>query len=439
VVAGESDPGYFDLVSVEDSMAGLGRWLRGLFPSNEEPDRKPSLSHDRSQASGPESFADENNDFALTMYGRLRQRPGNLFFSPFSIRTALSMTQAGARGETAAQIIEALRISSADTPHVAFSDIIHRLKSAGDGKYEMAVANSLWGQDGAPLLPEFLELIRHYDSCIKLVDFRDGAESARREINRWVEDKTRQKIRNLISPGGLDTDTRLVLVNAVYFKGMWVLKFQRTDTRDELFYLEDGGNVRAPLMYQQRDRVRYLQARGYQAVDLIYEGGDLSMLVLLPDRKDGLRDLEKALSAQMLHDCVAKMEIREVKLFLPRFKITWGTVDMRDHLTALGMPLAFTRFKADFSGINGYEPPAEESLFLSAVFHKAFVEVYEEGTEAAAATAVVFGRVGAALYPSKPPPIPIFRADHPFLFAIRDRKTGALLFLGRMADPTPEN
>jgi serine protease inhibitor len=153
--------------------------------------------------------------------------------------------------------------------------------------------------------------------------------------------------------------------------------------------------VRAPLMYQQRDRVRYSRARGYQAVDLIYKGGDLSMLVLLPDRKDGLRDLEKTLSAQMLHDCVAKMEIREVKLFLPRFKINWGTVDMRDHLTALGMPLAFTRFKADFSGINGYEPPAEESLFLSAVFHKAFVEVYEEGTEAAAASAVVFGRVGA--------------------------------------------
>jgi serpin B len=422
-------------------MAGLGRWLRGLFPSNEEPDRKPSLSHDRSQASGPESFANENNDFALAMYGRLRQRSGNLFFSPFSIRTALSMTQAGARGETAAQIIKALRISStADTPHVAFSDIIHRLKSAGDGKYEMAVANSLWGQDGAPLQPGFLDLIaRHYDGGMNLVDFRSRAEAARVAINRWVEDKTWQRIRDLIPSGGLDADTRLVLVNAVYFKGMWVLKFQRTDTRDEPFYLEDGGNVRAPLMYQQRDRVRYLRARGYQAVDLIYEGGDLSMLVLLPDRKDGLRDLEKTLSAQMLHDCVAKMEIREVKLFLPRFKITWGTVDMRDHLTALGMQLAFTRFKADFSGINGYEAPAEESLFLSAVFHKAFVEVYEEGTEAAAATAVVFGRLGAALYPSKPPPIPIFRADHSFLFAIRDRKSGAILFLGRMADPTREN
>jgi serpin B len=162
------------------------------------------------------------------------------------------------------------------------------------------------------------------------------------------------------------------------------------------------------------------------------------MLVLLPDRKDGLRDLEKTLSARMLHDCVAQMGTREVKLFLPRFKITWGTVNVRDQLTALGMPLAFTRLQANFSGINGHEPPHEDSLFISAVFHKAFVETNEEGTEAAAATAVAMP-LAAALRPSKPPPVPIFRADHPFLFAIRDRKSGTVLFLGRMADPTPES
>jgi serpin B len=172
-------------------------------------------------------------------------------------------------------------------------------------------------------------------------------------------------------------------------------------------------------------------------VDLKYIGGELSMLVLLPDRKDGLRDLEKKLSAQMLGDCVAEMQIREVKLFLPRFKITWGTVDMSEYLAALGMPLAFTRFKADFSGINGYKPPDEESLFLSAVFHKAFVDVYEEGTEAAAATGVF--AVESAMRWHKPPPIPVFRADHPFLFAIRDRKSGALLFLGRITDPSRES
>jgi serpin B len=294
------------------------------------------------------------------------------------------------------------------------------------------------GQDGAPLQPGFLDLIaRHYRSAMNLVDFRRGVEAARVTMNQRVEDQTRRKLRELIPPGSLDSDTRLVLVNAIYFKGLWVLKFRKAATRDEPFHLEGGGKVQAPLMHQHEE-VRHLQAGGYQAVDLVYRGGDLSMLVLLPDRKDGLRDIEKTLSARMLRDCVAQMGTREVKLFLPRFKITWGTVNVRDQLTGLGMPLAMTRFQADFSGINGHEPPDEDSLFISAVFHKAFVEMNEEGTEAAAATAVAMRPAMAAPRPPKPPAVPVFRADHPFLFAIRDRKRGAILFLGRMADPTLE-
>jgi serpin B len=334
---------------------------------------------------------------------------------------------------------EALHVSSSDeTLHAAIAEIIQRLDATGGGEYEMAVANSLWGQDGAPLQRGFLRLItRHYGGGMNLVDFRRGAEAARVAMNQWVEDKTRQKIRDLIPSGGLDAYTRLVLINAVYFKGMWMMQFQRVATRDERFYLEDGGEVRVPLMHQDKE-VRYLQRAGYQAVDLVYRGGDLSMLVLLPDQKDGLGDLEKKLSVRMLDDCALQMAAREVKLFLPRFRITWGAANMRDQLTALGMPLAFTRSQADFSGINGRKPPGEQSLFLSAVFHKAFVEVDEEGTEAAGATAdftVMFGHSR----PLEPPPVPIFRADHPFLFAIRDRKSGAILFLGRMADPTRES
>lgn len=409
-------------------------WRRRSFGSTVDPDSGPSLPSARSRPGGPETLAEDNNDFAFALYDQLRQRPGNLFFSPFSIRIALGMTQAGARGETAAQMREALCISSSnETWHVAFAEIIQQLNAAGGGKYEMAVANSLWGQDGTLLQPAFVDLIaRHYGGGMYLVDFRRDAETARLTINQWVEDKTRQKIHELI-PSDLDADTRLVLVNAIYFKGMWVLLFPKAATRDEPFHLEGGGKVRAPLMHLHEE-VRYLQAEGYQAVDLAYRG-DLSMLVLLPDRKDGLRDLEKRLSARMLHDCVAQMGAREVKLFLPRFKLTWGTVNMRDQLAALGMPLAFTRFQADFSGINGHEPPQQDSLFISAVFHKAFVEVNEEGTQAAAATAVVLF-AGSC---DTPPPIANFRADHPFLFAIRDRKTGAILFLGRMADPTLEN
>lgn len=418
-------------------MAGFGVWLRRLL-GKEEPILDPSTPQARTRPSGPQPFAEDNNDFALAMYGQLRQRPGNLFFSPFSIRTALGMTQAGARDETAAQMREVLCISSSDeTLHITSAETIQRLNAAG-GEYEMAVANSLWGQDGSPLQSGFLDLIaRHYSSAINLVDFRRGAEAARVTMNQWVEDKTRQKIQEIIPSGGVDADTRLVLVNSVYFEGTWVLQFDKAYTRDEPFHLEGGGKVQAPLMHQHEE-VRYLQARGYQAVDLVYRGDDLSMLVLLPDKKDGLLDLEKALSARTLHNCVAKMGVREVKLFLPRFKITWGTANLRDQLAALGMPLAFSRLQANFSGINGHKPPHEDSLFISAVFHKAFVETNEEGTEAAAATAVVT-MITSAAPPSKPPPVPVFRADHPFLFAIRDRKSGAILFLGRMVDPTRES
>jgi len=388
----------------------------------------------------PETFSEAIMDFAVALYRQLRQRRGNLAFSPFSIRAALGMAYAGARGETAAQMREALRAPSLEERmHATSSEIIRRLGAAGGGEHEMTVANSLWGQSGSPLRPEFLDLIaRHYGGGVNVVDFRHRAEEARAAMNRWVEDRTRQRIRELISPGALNDLTRLVILNAVYFKGAWTLPFEEADTRDEPFHLEGGETVQAPLM-RQLERVGYMEAPGYQAVDLLYRGGGLLMLVLLPDRKDGLRDLEEALTARMLDDCLTRSSHRVVDLFLPRFRITWGAEDLCGPLTALGMPLAFVPFEADFSGINGVEPPAEDSLFIAAVFHKAFVETNEKGTEAAAATAI-FGELGASLQaPSRPPPIPVFRADHPFLFAIVERKSGAILFLGRVADPTKES
>jgi serpin B len=385
--------------------------------------------------SAPDPFVEDHNDFALAMYGQLRQRPGNLFFSPFSIRSALGMAHAGARGETAREMSKALRLSSwNETPHAGFAEIIPRLNATGRAQHEMAVANSLWGQEGAPFLSDFLDRIaKDFGGGMNHVDFRRAAAAARVTINQWVEEKTRLKIRGLIPPGSVDSDTRLVLVNAVYFKGRWVLEFDRSATRNETFRLEGGGKVKAPLMNQHAE-VRYRAAAGYQ-VDLAYRGKALSMLVLLPDRKSGLRDLESSLSTRMLHDCVAQMGYCGVRLCFPRFKITWGSEDLRDYLSTLGMPLAFTRFRADFSGINGLKPPQEEALFISNVFHKAFVEANEEGTEAAAATAVGHSEVTAPA----PAPERIFRADHPFLFAIRDRKSGAILFLGRVADPTQES
>ena len=334
-------------------MAGFGDWLRGLL-GKEEPG--PGLPRRRSD--GPQSFADDNNEFALAVYAKLRQQPGNLFFSPFSIRTALAMTQAGARAETAAQMREALCISSSEeTQHVGFAEIISRLNASGRSEYDMAVANSLWAQAGAPLQPEFVDLIaRQYGGTLNVVDFRRSAEAGRVTINQWVEHKTRQKIREPIPSDALNADTRLVVVNAVYFKGRWMLPFREEATRDEPFHLESGAKVRSRLMHQLEE-VRYRQARGYQAVDLFYRGGDLSMLILLPERKGGLRDLEKRVLAGALHDCVAEMVTEKVSLFLPRFKLTGETVNLRNQLTTLGMPLAFSRVEANFSGINGHEPP----------------------------------------------------------------------------------
>ena len=386
---------------------------------------------------GRMSFAEENNQFAVAMYGQLRQRQGNLFFSPFSIRAALAMAQAGARGKTAAQMKEVLRVSVESEPHAAFAETIERLNSS-DGMYELVVANSLWCQDGAPLEPGFLDLAaRYHGGGVNVVDFRNAAEAAREAINKWVASGTRHKIQGLIPPGSLSAETSVVLANAIYFKGRWVLPFRRTATRDEPFHREVGGTVQVPLMRRQGE-IRYVQAEGFQAVDLAYMGIYLSMLVLLPDRKDGLRDLEERLSERMLGDCVTRMKSREVEFFLPRFEVNWGPDNLCAQLATLGMPLAFTRFQADFSGINGQKPPAEESLFFSAVLHKAYVEANEEGTEAAAATAVLV-EVTASPGFHIPPRVPIFRADHPFLFAIRDRNSGAILFLGRITDPTLED
>src|SRR5262249_37097623 len=237
------------------------------------------------------TFAEDNNEFALAMYEILRQRPGNVFFSPLGIRAALGMAYAGAKGETAAQMREALRMTPPDEKlHVDFARFIQRLKAEGIGEYEMELASSLWCQDGLPLQPGFLDVIvRHYGGGADLLDFRHLAEAARRTINQWAEDKTRRKVRDLIPPGGVNGETRMVLANAIYFKGKWVLPFREMATRDEPFHQEGGGTVNAPLMRQERP-MDYLQAPGYQAVDLRYSGSHLSMLVLLPDRKDGLED-----------------------------------------------------------------------------------------------------------------------------------------------------
>jgi serpin B len=402
-------------------------WLRAWFERRRTKKDVPSSLLDPYPPRGAVGASVQgNNDFAVALYRQLRHGSGNLFFSPFSIRAALALAHAGARGDTASEMRRALCFSSPDEPpHLGV--LVQRLKAGGP--YELAVANSIWSQHGAALFSEYLDWIRAYHSEMNVVDFRSDAEAARLRINGWVGEETRQKIPDLIPPGGVNAVTRLVLVNAIYFKGTWRLQFQERATRSEPFNLADGGTVRAELMHQQ-GRFGYLKGPGYQAVELAYRGDDLSMLVVLPDRKDRLEDFEKTLSSELLRDCVAAMETSTVLLFLPRFTIRWGTVDLRERLAALGLRLAFDPSRADFSGINGHLPPDPAAFFISAVFHQSFVNVNEEGTEAAAATAA---RVDLSVSQVE---CHVFRADHPFVFVIRDRKSGAILFLGRVMDPT---
>lgn len=413
----------------------IRQWFHGLVSEKTGHPDVSSIVSRSEQNEDKQSFAYDHNEFSLAIYDQLPRKRRNLFFSPFSVRSVLAMSYSGARGETAAQMRETLRFpSTEDTLHLAFSKIIQRLNAQGSGKELISVANSLWGQDSEPFKDRFLELLdQHYGSGLHPVDFRKAAEAARVDINQWVEQKTNRKIKNLIPSGNLSNEARLVLVNAAYFMGKWELKFNGEYTQDHSFYLEGGGEVQAPLMFQN-ESVLHMTGKGFQAIELPYMSGEISMMVILPDKKDGLKDLESKLSARTLFGCTAQMVRRQIMLLLPKFKITWGTFDFGEQLADLGMPLAFKPLKADFSGINGYEPPHLESLYISSIFHKAFVEVNEEGTEAAAASGSVM--ITGSAGPIDQPQPKIFKADHPFLFAIRDRKTGTILFLGRLAHPT---
>jgi serpin B len=276
-------------------------------------------------------------------------------------------------------------------------------------------------------LQEYLDLVKkYYGVTITPVDYVGAADAATRSINRWVEEKTQNKIKNLIQPGLLDALTRLVLTNAIYFKGNWASQFDENRTKHDNFYLLSGQTIQAPMM-AQKGKFKYDEFESLQILELPYVGGGLSMIVLLPKETDGLPQLEKKLTVETLSKLTTGLTEVEVKVFLPKFKMT-SLFSLERTLAAMGMPDAFDRTKANFSGMDGHS----NWLYIGAVVHKAFVDVNEEGTEAAAATAVVM-RIKMARKPLRPV---VFRADHPFLFLIRDNRTGSILFMGRVLDPT---
>jgi serpin B len=370
----------------------------------------------------------EGNDaFAVALYHQLCGQGGNLFFSPESISTALAMAYAGARGNTASEMAKALHFTlPSDQLHPAMGALLRDLNAA-HSDYQLNVANALWAQQGYTFLDQFLDLLKgDYGAGLQQVDFKGAPEAARSTINQWVEQKTQDKIKDLLAPGAVTPDTRLVLTNAIYFNGNWQTQFDKAQTRNEEFYLSQTKSAAAPLMHREGS-FGYFDGGTFQILEIPYKSNALSLIVLLPKERSGLSGLEDSMTASNMQQWVSQVApVPKVIVTIPKFKST-QEFELSTALRALGMPQAFGA-GADFSGMTG-----KRDFAISAVIHKAFVDVNEEGTEAAAATAVTM-RALAMRAPGPPPPV--FRADRPFIFFIRDNGSRSILFMGRMTDPT---
>ncbi|XP_019205986.1 leukocyte elastase inhibitor-like [Oreochromis niloticus] len=373
-----------------------------------------------------------NNAFALELFCTLSQTnpAGNIFVSPLSIISALAMVYLGAKGDTAAQMAQALSFSSGEGVHADFQKLNADINSPS-ASYILKLANRLYGENTAHFLPDFLEATqKYYQADLKAVDFVAAPEACRAEINSWVKQQTENKIKDLLKPGTVNKDTRLALVNAIYFKGNWRNRFDEANTEEMPFKVKQNETVPVQMMYQRNKLpYNYIPDHDLQILELPYVGEELSMFILLPkessDGSDSLLKLEKELTQERLNEWTDRKNMStysEVVVHLPKFKLE-ENYELNDPLAKLGMKDVFCAGRADLSGMNG-----ERGLFLSTVAHKAFVEVNEEGTEAAAVTYIVV--TGCAYIPDTH-----FRADHPFLFFIRHNETKSILFFGRFSSP----
>jgi serpin B len=370
-----------------------------------------------------------NSAFAFELYQALREQEGNLFYSPHSISVALAMTYAGARNETAQQMAATLQfLLEQERLHPAFNWLDAELASRGEGAqgkdgegFRLNVVNAIWGQKDYSFLPTFLDVLaENYGAGLRILDFINETEKSHLTINKWVSDQTEGRIKDLIPQGAVDALTRLVLTNAIYFNAAWENTFDEDMTADGPFYLLDGGQVSVPMM-EQMASFGYTDGDGYQAVELQYDGNELSMVILFPEAGQ-FQAFEEGLQAERVDAIINDLQPIGVALTMPKFKFD-SEFSLTDTLAGMGMPIAFSG-AADFSGMTG-----SPDLFISEVIHKAFVSVDEVGTEAAAATAVIM--------PESGPPEPTVEVtiDRPFIFLIRDIETGAVLFVGRVMNP----
>jgi serpin B len=403
------------------------------------PSQNPSPSPEATHCASPQiSGADlaeligGNTQFAFALYRQLSAGGGNLFYSPYSISSALAMTYAGARSRTAEQMAAALDFTlPQERLHPAFHQLALELAGRSEGvdpdlAFQLNVVQSLWGQSGFHFEQDFLDLLsRNYGAGMELVDFEKDPEAARRAINDWVFTRTKEKIKDIIpqvQPPLIDELTRLVLVNAVYFQAAWSAPFDPQATGPAAFHLADGSAVDVPTMHQTAG-LRGMRGEGYRAVELPYAGNQLSMLILLPD-EGKFDDVEAGLDSKLVNAAVAGLQPGEVVLALPKFKFDWTAEALPEAFASLGMTDAFS-MAADFSGMGG-----DLDLYISAILHKAFIAVDESGTEAAASTVVIVSEKALPAGPVE------FRVDRPFFFVIRDNPTGTILFFGRVMNPS---
>ncbi|HSW40368.1 MAG TPA: serpin family protein [Acidobacteriota bacterium] len=376
-------------------------------------------------------LAEGNTTFALDLFQLLKEQDGNFFYSPYSISQALAMTYGGMRGETEKQTAAALQFRlGQEQLHAAFNrtdiDLNQRGQGAkgADGKgFRLNVVNAIWGRQGYQFTREYLDLLaRNYGAGLRIVDYQAAPEQSRRTINQWVADQTENRIKDLLPQGSITSLTRLVLTNAIYFNAAWANRFEKAATQEGRFTLLNGDEVSLPMMKQYAENYRYTEGDGYQAIELPYDGREISMIIILPGNGQHT-SVESGLDYAKLNSLPARMKNAAVDLSLPKFRIETA-LNLNAYLKKLGMTDAFDPNKADLSGMNG-----NKELFISDVVHKAFVAVDEAGTEAAAATGVVAGIT------SMPTDIKQFTVDRPFIFLIRDNPTGTVLFLGRVLNP----
>ncbi len=390
---------------------------------------KPRNNNPVSPASDQSQLADGNTAFAFDLYQQLLSgQAGNLFYSPYSISVALSMAQAGAKGQTLSQIDQVMHYTLQGTSlyqafnalQLALSNEQKNQGNPSENDFTLNVVNAAWGQDGYKFLQAYLDILaENYGAGLRLVDFLANPDAARQTINDWVTQQTAQKIKDLIPQGAITPLSRLVLTNAIYFNSPWLSPFNESSTKDGSFTNLDGKQVTVPMMNMMHT-FGYFQGSGYQAVELPYSGDKLSMLVLVPDSGQ-FPAVEKSLSPALLETIRNGLQGSEVKLSMPRFKYE-SSVSLAEILKKMGMTDAFDPNQADLSGMDG-----TRNLFISDVLHKAYVSVDEKGTEAAAATAVVIGTT------AMPTNVVTLKIDRPFIFLIQDNQSGSVLFMGRVA------